>query len=119
MTQELHTQESMEYDNLLAAPNLAPINSIKVTVASGQTLKRGTILTLDAASGKVSAVTAKTQEVYGILAEDCDAASGDVESVAYANGDYNTAALLLGTVTDSSTAADYAASARKVGIFFR
>lgn len=119
MTQELHTQEGMDYDKLLAVPNRAPINSLKVTVATGENLKRGTIVTLDTATGKVKAVTVKTQEVYGILAEDCDATSADVESVIYTNGDFNAEALILGTVTDSSTVADYAASARKVDIFFR
>lgn len=120
MTQQLHAQEACDYDKLLAVPNLAPIVSIKVTLASGEAArKRGTILTMDASTGKVKAVTAKTQEVYGILAEDCDASDADVETVAYANGDFNTEALIVGSVSDSSTAADYAVSARKVAIFFR
>ena len=119
MATELHTQESCSYDNLISVPNRAPINSIKVTLASGNNCKRGTILTLDTSSGKAKAVTKKTDEVYGILAEDCDASSADVDTVIYTNGDFNTDALLVGTVTDSSTPKDYAVSARKVDIFFR
>lgn len=119
MATELHTQESCSYDNLISVPNRAPINSIKVTLASGNKCTRGTIMTLDTSTGKVKGVTKKTDEVYGILAEDCDASTADVDTVIYTNGDFNVAALQVGTVTDSSTPADYAASARKVDIFFR
>lgn len=90
--------------------------TMKATLTDGETIKRGMLLTL--VSGKLKAVTAKTQTIYGIACEDVTA-DGDTEIAIFVKGDFNGKALLTGTVTDSSTIADYVAAARNVGIIIR
>ena len=73
----------------------------KVTVLSGQNLVRGAVIGKITASGKyVLSLTASadgSQTPDLILAEDCNASGGDKQAMAYARGDFNSAALTLGT----------------------
>lgn len=113
---ELSRSESVSFDTLLAGPR-EHLKTMAVTVASGQNLKRGAIVTY--ASGKVSAVTKATDTVFGILMEDVDAEGADTDGMVYLNGEFNQDALSMGTPSAQETVADFMVAARNVGIIFR
>lgn len=75
--------------------------SRQITLISGQTLTRGTVLGLITASGKytksLSASSDGSQVPDLILAEDCDASGGDKVTVAYYQATVNESALTLGS----------------------
>ena len=72
-----------------------------VTIASGQNLKRGSVIGKVTANGEyrlsASAANDGSQTPDLILAEDCDASAGDKTALAYERGDFNANALTLGT----------------------
>ena len=70
-----------------------------VTIASGQNLKRGSVIGAAAGEYKLSASAATdgSQTPDLVLAEDCDATTGDKTALAYERGDFNANALTLGT----------------------
>ncbi|SPT67640.1 Uncharacterised protein [Anaerobiospirillum thomasii] len=109
---------NVEYDKLLAGPR----DWVKYThneVAQGENkLKRGCLVTYDAATKTVKACKLKADVVYGILAEDVDATSSKVYARIYLSGAFNEEALSMGTPGDSGKVADFYLSARNVGIIF-
>lgn len=107
---ELHTSESIAYDQLLAGPR-EWIRSTAATVKSGASVKRGALVKY--ADGVVSPVELATDEVFGIMVEDVDATSAAAPGQVYISGDFNAAAVI---VADTLKASDFYAAARKVGI---
>lgn len=85
----------------LIAGNAHLLVGRKITVISGQNLARGAVLGKITASSKynlsLSGASDGSQTPDLILAEACDASSGDKVALAYARGDFNANALTLGT----------------------
>ena len=99
-------------DNLFAASQIMPVDADSLQIASGQNLKRGSLVT---ENGSLC-TTAGTDEVYAVLAEDCDATEAAKEAAVYLTGDYNENHIIVG---GGATVADFKVSARKVGIFIK
>lgn len=114
---EIKSESVYEPDNLWAGMGFVAGKSMPGLLAQGESVVRGTILTM--VSGKLKAVTTKTQTVYGIAVEAATATDGDLEIPVIVQGELNAKALKTGTVTDSSTVADYLVEARNVGLIFR
>lgn len=87
-------------DHLIAG-NSNLLLARKVTIASGQNLPRGALLGKITASGKyvqsASAASDGSQTPDLILSEATDATGADTAAVAYSRGDFNVAAVTLGT----------------------
>lgn len=79
-----------------------PIVTKSVTIASGRSLVRGTILGKLTSGGKCvmqnTAASDGSATDYAVLAEDVDATSADVVSTAYLTGEFNVAALVCATL---------------------
>lgn len=97
---EFRTEGTYAPDKLIAG-NAHLLVGRKVTIISGQNLTRGAVLGKITASGKynlsLSGASDGSQTPDLILAENCDATSGDKVALAYARGDFNANALTLGT----------------------
>ena len=97
---EFRTEGTYAPDKLIAG-NAHLLVGRKVTIISGQNLTRGAVLGKITASGKynlsLSDASDGSQTPDLILAENCDASSGDKVALAYARGDFNANALTLGT----------------------
>lgn len=91
--------ETATVDNLQAGDY--PVRSVDLALISGQNLKRGTVLGKITASNKVTLSLAASsdgsEDVYGILAEDVDASSSDMNAIVYTTGDFNQAAMTFGS----------------------
>lgn len=114
MKQETYT---MTPDNLFADSQMMPVVADELTIAEGENLTRGALIT---AAGKACKTTTSGEattvdEVYAVLAEDVDATDGEKAAAVYLTGEFNANALTVG----SGDVADYKASARKVGIFIK
>lgn len=109
--------EGVSTPDALIAGNHHLLVGRKVTIASGQNRKRGDVLGKISASGKyslsLSAADDGSQTPDAVLAEDCDASSGDKQALAYFRGDFNAAALTLGA---SHTVAGITEGLRAKGI---
>lgn len=99
---------SVGVDNLFAT-TIIPVLSDTFQVAMGQDLKRGSLLD---AKG---ALCASPEDVYAVLAEDCDTTGGAREAAVYLTGEFNEKALIVG----GGAVADYKAGARKVSIYIK
>ncbi len=91
---EAHTPDA------LLAGNAHLLVGRTVTVKSGQNLVRGAVVGKDGDSKyllSLSAASDGSQTPDLIMAEDCDATSGDKTALAYERGDFNANALTLGT----------------------
>lgn len=93
--------ETYSPDRLIAGNHHLLIGR-QVTILSGQAnLKRGSVLGKITSGGKyvlsLSGSSDGSQVPDLILAEDCDATSGDKIALAYVRGDFNANALTLGT----------------------
>jgi hypothetical protein len=114
------TSASVTYDNLFVVGSSFPVVIDAVTIASGNSLKRGTVLGIVTASSKAVAVdsskTTGEQTAYAILANDTDASSADIIAPVYLTGEYNGDALTFGG-TDTKTT--HKAALRKIGIFIK
>lgn len=100
------TLDTYTPDKLLAGD--APLHPYEVTIASGAgVLTRGAVLGKITTGGKCVLVDSTnadgSQAPYGVLAEDVDATSADVITVAYLSGDFNEAALTFGGTDDADT----------------
>lgn len=106
-------------DALVAGDNIRPVTDTR-TLASGQNLKRGAVLGLITASGKLtlsaSGASDGSQTPYAILADDCDASSGDKSCAVYLAGEFNANALIFGTGHSASTVRE---ALRDAGIFLK
>lgn len=111
--------ETFTPDNLLVT-NVFPVVVDKATIASGQSLKRGTCLGKVTASGKCKTLDKSKSDgqelIYAILCDDVDATSADVEAPVYLTGEFNQAALIFAS---GSAYSDFKDAARKLGIFFK
>lgn len=100
MNASFSTDGTYQPDSLIAG-NAALLVGRKVTLITGQNLKRGAVLGKITASGKytlsLSAASDGSQTPDLVLAEDCDATSADQQALAYARGDFAAGALTLGT----------------------
>lgn len=85
----------------LVAQNAHLLVAVPITLISGQNLVRGAVLGKITASGKytlsLSASSDGSQTPDLILAEDCNASGGDKAALAYERGDFDSAAITLGT----------------------
>lgn len=121
----LQEQHVATVENLFAS-NVFPVVSDSLQVAASQgALKRGTLLTADGkichkepTGGGESKDQPVFDEVYAVLAEDVDTTSGAVVAPVYMTGEFREDALIIKT-DNSATIADFKASARKAGIFFK
>ena len=107
-------------DNLFAASQMMPVDADSLQIASGQNLKRGSLVTAAGVLCTNPAADAgqeiEADEVYAVLAEDCDATEAAKDAAVYLTGDYNENHIIVG---EGATAADFKVSARKVGIFIK
>lgn len=106
-------QETFEMtrDNLFAASQVMPVVADKLSVAQAGALKRGALLKADGAI-----VSAASDEVYAVLAEDVDTTEAAKEAAVYLTGEFNENALKVG---GDIAVADVKAAARKVSIFIK
>lgn len=78
-----------------------PIKTDSAVLVSGQNLTRGTLLGKITTGGKLttslSASSDGSQTPYAILAEDCDASSGDKPCSIYIAGEFNQNSITFGT----------------------
>lgn len=114
MSVETHTP-----DNLVAGNTQLVTDS--VTIVSGQTIVRGTVLGKITTGGKfklsLTGSTDGSEIPYVIAAEDVDASAADVTNAAvYIKGEFNAAALTLGTGHTADTVKD---GLRAVGIYVK
>ena len=114
--------ETFERKSLFAANQVMPVVNGKITVASGEgKLTAGALLTSEGKLCKKTVgepSTTTIDEVYAVLAQDVDATSASVEAACFYTGEVREEALSFKT-DNSATIADFAVSARKVGIFIR
>lgn len=106
--QESHTLERVD---LFAATQAVGVSAVALAIAEGQDLKRGALLKADG-----SQVSAASDEVYAVLAEDVDTSAAAKEAPVYLCGEFNVNAL---SVAEGVTVAEMVAAARKVGIFIK
>jgi hypothetical protein len=106
------------HDNLIAGDGM-PVVTESIVLDTGN-LTRGAVLGRISSSGKyvlsLAAANDGSQTPVAILAENANATSADVTTVAYLAGEFNTAALTFGT---GHTAASTKAGLRDVGIFLK
>jgi hypothetical protein len=111
--------ETFTPDNLLAGSDFPAVTAAG-TLVTGQNLKRGAVLSVITATGKLTlcnkAAVDGSQTAVHVLAVDCDATAADKPCVVYETGIFNPAALTLaaGTTTD-----DVKAALRSRSIFLR
>lgn len=86
-----------------------------VTIISGQNLLRGAVLQVSGTPGKYNIVTTDANAKY-ILAEDCDATSGDKTATVYVTGEFNQTEVYIG---GGATLAGVAAALEPLSIFLR
>lgn len=120
MSLAVEKHDPFVHDNLFAGTQVQPVVADEVTIAEGAVLKRGTVIGKITASGLCVAVDSTlengAQAVYGVLAEDTNAAEADKKAPAYFTGEYNEAALIFGGDDDADNHRD---AARALGIFFK
>jgi hypothetical protein len=110
--------ETFNYDNLIAGD--FPIATKSVTIASGASISRGSVLGIITASGKyklsASAAGDGSQTPEAILLEDAAAASADVTAPVALTGEFNDNKVILGT---GHTVASILAGLRNKSIFLK
>lgn len=102
-------QSSVTVDNLFAT-SVIPAMTDVLTIAEGQTLKRGALLD---ATGTLCGVSS---EVFAVLADDTDTTAGVKDAAVYLTGEFNEKAL---SVAEGAAVAGLKKSARKVCIFIK
>lgn len=79
-----------------------PIITKEVTILTGRTLVRGTILGKLTSGGKCvmqnTSASDGSENDYAVLSEDVDASAGDKKAIAYLTGQFNQAALVNATL---------------------
>lgn len=88
----METLKGVTFEGLIAGPEI-PLMTKNVTLAAGQTVKRGTLLTLDETAGTYSA-TASGGKASAIAAEDIEATEAAVTTV-FTAGYFNRDALTV------------------------
>ncbi len=110
---------SLTYDNLFAG-NVSDVVTDVGTLATGQSVARGTALGKVTASEKLVVVDSSksdgSQTIYAIAADAVNATAADQPVPIYLTGEFNQAALTFG---GSDTFAKHKDTARSIGIFFK
>lgn len=113
------TLDTLERDNLFAG-GVQPVVTDAVTLASGASYVRGTVLGVVTASGQAKAVDSAaadgSQTPSAILAEDVDATTGEKAAAIYLTGEFNENALVFG---GADTANTHRKKLREIGIFLK
>jgi hypothetical protein len=120
MTQNLsNTIGNFEHDNLFAN-GVMPVVTNTITVQSGASYLRGTVLGIVTATGEATIVDSTaadgSEKPYAILADDVDATEATAVSVAYFTGEFNEAALIFG---GTDTTVTHEVALREIGIFLK
>lgn len=109
---------TFEHDNLFAGN--AEVVTDTVTLKSGASYVRGSVLGIVTATGEAalvdSAATDGSQTPYSILQEDVDATSEAKPGAIYLTGEFNENALTFG---GTDTAATHKTKLREIGIFLK
>lgn len=100
---------SIDVDNLFAT-SVIPVLSDVLSIAAGQTLKRGALVD---ATGTLCGADS---EVFAVLADDITTTDAAVEAAVYLTGEFNEKAL---SVASGATVAGMKPSARKVSIYIK
>lgn len=79
------SRENFEYDGLV----LGECETYEITIAEGQTVKRGDLLIASGDTFALDTAGATTGKVYCIATEDVDATGGAASSVGYFSGRFN------------------------------
>ena len=112
-TSEVFTPDAL----LLSTANVRTKKRILIT---GQNLARGAVLGTITTGGKLnlslSAAVDGSQTPQYILAEPCNATAADAECIVFETGEFNSAALILGT---AHTLATIEQGLRSKGIYFQ
>lgn len=105
---DFQTQGSYAHDDLFAGE--FPRVTRKETLVSGQNLTRGAVVGKITTGGKLalslSGAADGSQTPFAILAEDCDASGGDKDCLIYLSGEFNEAALTIGTAHTADSIRD-------------
>lgn len=113
------TLDTFERDNLFAG-GVQPVVTDAITLASGSSYVRGTVLGIVTASGLATLVdstaTDGSETPYAILQEDVDATDADKPAAIYLTGEFNEAALTFG---GTDTADIHRVKLREMGIFLK
>lgn len=102
-------RSSVDVDNLFST-SVIPVLSDFLSIAAGQTLKRGALV------DETGTLCTATSEVFAVLADDVDTTDAAKEAAVYLTGEFNEKALSVAT---DATVAGLKKSARKVSIFIK
>lgn len=113
------TLDNFNHDHLFAG-GIQPVVTDALTLKSGQSYVRGTVIGLVTATGEATIVnstaTDGSQTSYAILAEDVDATAAAKSAAVYLTGEFNENALTFG---GTDTADTHRVALRKIGIFLK
>ena len=114
-----NTIGTFEPDNLFAG-GVQPVVTDSITVKSGQSYVRGSVVALDAEEKAVlvdsTSATDSIKKPYGILTDDVDATTEDRETTVYLTGEFNQDALIFG---GTDTFEIHAVALREIGIILK
>ena len=102
-------RSSVEVDNLFAT-SVIPVLSDFLSIAPGQTLKRGALV------DETGMLCGATSDVFAVVADDIDTTEVAKEVAVYLTGEFNEKAL---KVAEGVTVAELKKSARKVSIYIK
>jgi Bacteriophage lambda head decoration protein D len=118
MSEQAKFSSDVYLPNELIANEPALLLSEKVTLLSGQNLKRGALLGKITTGGKyvlsLAASSDGSQVPSRVLVDDVDASAGDKEALAYRRGDFLDKGMTFGT---GHTAASVKDALADIGIF--
>ncbi len=100
---------SVDVDNLFST-SVIPVLTDYMTIATGQTLKRGALI------DETGTLCKATTEVFAVLADDIDTTDGAKQAAVYLTGEFNEKAL---SVASDATVSGLKKSARKVSIYIK
>ena len=100
---------SVDVDNLFST-SVIPVLTDYMTIATGQTLKRGALI------DETGTLCKATTEDFAVLADDIDTTDGVKQAAVYLTGEFNEKAL---SVASDATVAGLKKSARKVSIYIK
>ena len=102
-------RSSVEVDNLFAT-SVIPVLSDFLSIAAGQTLKRGALV------DETGTLCGASSDVFAVVADDIDTTDAAKEVAVYLTGEFNEKSL---KVAEGATVAELKKSARKVSIYIK
>lgn len=102
-------RSSVDVDNLFST-SVIPVLSDFMTIAAGQTLKRGALV------DETGSLCGADSDVFAVVADDIDTTEATKEVAVYLTGEFNEKAL---SVADGATVEGLKKSARKVSIYIK